>query len=363
MAKRDYYEVLGVSRDATDQELKRAYRKLARDNHPDRNPDDAEAEARFKEASEAYAVLSDSEQRKRYDRHGHSAFESDGPGGFNPGDFGAVSDILEGILGGVFGGRGRKRGGRDLTYDLDLTFNEAALGVEKTITLQRPQPCTRCNGTGGEPGTPVSTCNNCNGNGQVRFQRGFFAAQRTCPACSGTGKKVETPCSECDAKGITAQDVELQVKIPPGVADGAVRMVRGAGEVGPGGAGDLHLTVHVAEHPLFERRGADVLCTVPVSFPEAVLGATLDVPTLEGTVQMKLPPGTQSGKVFRLRGKGIPAYGGMGKGDQLVSVLVEVPEKITRQQRKLIEALAAEMGTETHPQRASFLDKIRGLLD
>ncbi|MEM9071655.1 MAG: molecular chaperone DnaJ [Myxococcota bacterium] len=362
--KRDYYEVLGVARDASPDELKKAYRELARRFHPDRNQDDPTAEDKFKEATEAYRVLSDPEQRKRFDRFGHAAFEQQGPGGFDPADFGSFGDVLEGLLGDLFGGRRRRRrGGRDLEVDLEVRFEEAALGAAKTIAVQRPAPCKRCNGVGAEPGTPVRQCGQCNGTGEVRFQRGFFAASRVCATCNGTGKRIETPCTTCSGHGVVLEDHELEVRIPAGVANGAVRTVRGAGEIGPDGQGDLHITIHVKEHPLFERDGADVLCEVPVSFPQAVLGTTLEIPTLEGKVHMKLPPGTQSGKVFRLRGKGIPVYGGMGKGDQMVTITIEVPEKITREQRRLIEALADEMGTETHPQRASFLDKLKGLFD
>ncbi|HJK93316.1 MAG TPA: molecular chaperone DnaJ [Polyangiaceae bacterium LLY-WYZ-15_(1-7)] len=363
MAKRDYYEVLGVSRDASADELKKAYRGLARRFHPDRNPDDPAAEDAFKEATEAYQVLSDPEHRKRYDRFGHAAFESEGPGGFDPSDFGSVGEILEGFIGEVFGGRRRKRPGRDVSVEMHVRFEEAALGAQKTLEVRRPMPCDRCEGSGGEPGTTIRSCPTCEGRGEVRFQRGFFATMRACSACGGTGKKVETPCSKCSGSGRVEGTDELSVKIPPGVQDGAVRTVRGAGEEGPGGAGDLHVTIRVEPHPLFETRGADVLCTVPVSFPQAVLGATLDIPTLEGKVHMKLPPGTQSGKIFRLRGKGIPVYGGAGKGDQLVTVVVEVPEKVSREQRRLISALAEEMGTETHPQQAGFLAKLKGLFD
>lgn len=362
VSKRDYYEVLGVARDASPDELKKAFRKLAVKLHPDRNQDDPDAEDKFKEASEAYRVLSDPEQRRRYDRMGHAAFEQPGPGGFDPADFGSFGDVLEGILGDLFAGRRRRRRvGRDLEYELEVRFEEAALGAEKTIRVARPAPCRRCEGVGAEPGTPVRDCGQCRGTGEVRVQRGFFAASRPCPVCNGRGKRVETPCRDCAGAGVVSEDHELQIRIPAGVADGAVRTVRGAGELGPDGAGDLHITIRVQEHPLFERQGADVLCTIPVSFPQAVLGATLEVPTLEGKVLMKLPPGTQSGKIFRLRGKGIPVYGGMGKGDQLVTIMIEVPEKVSREQRRLIEALAQEMGTETLPQRASFLDKLKGL--
>ena len=363
VAKRDYYEVLGVPRDADASALKKAYRKLAMQHHPDRNPDDPSAEDRFKEATEAYSVLSDEQKRKRYDRMGHAAFESQGPGGFDPADFGSVSELFEGIFGEMFG-RGRRRsGGRDLKYDLTIKFEEAALGTEKTIQVERPGPCEPCGGSGAEPGTSVSNCEVCQGRGQVRQQRGFFSTTRTCSACHGKGKRIETPCRACRGQGTTVRAEEMLVRVPAGVDDGAVRTLRGAGEVAPGGAGDLHITIHVEPHSLFARKGADVLLEVPISFPQAVLGAQVDVPTLEGKVTMKVPPSTQSGRVFRLRGKGIPVYGGAGKGDQLVTVLVEVPERVTRRQRKLIQELADEMGVDTHPQQAGFLDKLRSLLE
>ncbi len=364
MAKRDYYEVLGVPRDADAATMKRAYRQLAMQFHPDRNPDDPSAEDKFKEATEAYTILSDEQQRKRYDRMGHAAFESQGAGGFDPSDFGSVGDLFEGIFGEVFGrGRGRRAGGRDLTYELEVEFVEAALGTEKNITIERPGPCGDCSGSGAAPGTSVSQCATCAGRGQVKQQRGFFAVSRPCTACRGTGKKVETPCTGCSGSGTRLRQEEMLVRVPAGVQDGAVRTLRGSGEVAPGGAGDLHVTVRVKPHALFTREGADVLLEVPISFPQAVLGAQVDVPTLEGRVAMKVPPSTQSGRVFRLRGKGIPVYGGAGKGDQLVRVVVEVPEKVSRKQRKLIQELAEEMGVDTHPQQAGFLDKLRGLLE
>ncbi len=364
-AKRDYYEVLGVARDADPVELKRAYRKLAMQYHPDRNPGNPAAEDYFKEATEAYTVLSDTEKRRRYDRMGHAAFG--GPGqGFEAVDFASVGEILEGLFGEVFFGkqrRPRRRAGRDLKYELTVDFVEAALGTEKTITVKRPTTCGTCTGSGAAPGTTPTPCAVCNGKGEVRLQRGFFSAARPCTACNARGVKVDVPCSTCAGSGSVTEDASLEVKIPAGVDSGAVRTVRGGGEIAPGGAGDLHVTVTVAEHPLFTREGADILCTVPVSFPQATLGATLDVPTLEGRVAMKLPPGTQSGKVFRLRGKGIPVFGGAGKGDQLVTIVVEVPSRVTRRQRKLIMELAEEMGIDTHPQQAGFLDKLRSLFD
>lgn len=363
VSKRDYYEVLEVDRGADESTLKKAYRALARKHHPDRNPDDAEAEVLFKEATEAYRVLSDTEARRRYDRFGHSAFEGQGPGGFDPTDFGSVGDLLEGLLGEVFGGgrRRRRTTGRDLKYDLAVEFEEAALGTEKTVTIRKPMPCEPCAGRGAAPGTSVRKCQTCDGKGEVKFQRRLFSAARTCATCKGSGKKIETPCTHCEGTGAMVGNADMTIKVPAGVEDGAVRTVRGAGEVAAGGAGDLHVTIRVTEHPLFSRNGPDVHCTVPVSFPQAVLGTDLEIPTLEGKVTMKLPPGTQSGKIFRLRGKGIPAYGGVGKGDQMVSILVEIPDSVSRQQRKLIEELAAEMGTETHPQQRGFLEKLKNL--
>lgn len=363
MAKRDYYVILQVSRTASADEIKQSYRALAMRYHPDRNPDDPSAEDLFKEASEAYAVLSDPGRRAQYDRYGHAAFESGGAG-FEPGDFGAVSDILEGLFGEVFSsGRRKRRAGRDLTYDLEISFVEAALGAEKNIDVNRPAPCSTCGGTGAKPGTPVHRCNVCQGRGQVKYQRGLFAAARPCHACSGTGHKIPTPCEDCKGSGSQMRSESMSVKIPAGVQDGAVRTVRGAGEANANGNGDLHINIKVKDHALFRREGADILLSVPISYPQAVLGASIEVPTLDGTVVMKVPAGTQSGKMFRLRGKGIPVYGGYGKGDQLVTVVVEVPQQVSRRQRKLITELAHEIGDDVHPQQASFLRKLRGLFE
>jgi molecular chaperone DnaJ len=361
--KRDFYEVLGVARTATTEEIKRAYKRLAIEHHPDRNQGDPAAEERFKECSEAYAVLSDEDKRARYDRMGMGAFDG-GASGFDTVDLGSMAEVLEGLLGDMLGGRRRRgRAGRDLTYELELDFIEAAHGAEKTIEVTRPSMCDGCAGSGAEPGTSVAPCPTCRGRGTVRYQRGFFSAARPCHACNGSGKKIDSPCKACRGEGLVPKKEELAVKIPAGVADGSVRTVRGAGEQAPGGSGDLHVTVHVKPHPLFAREGADLTCEVPVSFPQAVLGAEIDVPTIDGKVKMKLPPGTQSGRIFRLRGKGLPVFGGAGKGDQLVKVLVEIPEKINRKQRKLIEELASELGIETHPQQSSFLAKLKALFE
>lgn len=363
VSKRDYYVILEVTRTATGDDIKQAYRGLAMRFHPDRNPDDPAAEDSFKEATEAYTVLSDPEKRGRYDRHGHAAFDTNGPG-FDAGDFSAVSDILEGLLGEVFsGGRKKRRGGRDLKYELSISFVEAAIGVDKKIDVSRPASCAMCSGKGAKPGTQVHKCNVCQGRGQVKYQRGLFAAARPCHGCRGTGTKIPTPCDECKGTGTKLRAEEMNVKIPAGVQDGAVRTVRGAGEAADGGNGDLHINIEVKDHSLFKREGADILVSVPISFPQAVLGASIDVPTLEGKVVMKVPAGTASGKAFRLRGKGISVYGGYGKGDQLVTVVVEVPREVSRRQRKLIVELGQEIGDEGHPQQASFLSKLRGLFE
>lgn len=362
--KGDYYEILGVGRSATTDEIKRAFRKLAMECHPDRNPGDVEAEARFKALSEAYSILSDDEKRRRYDRMGHAAFQAGrGEGGYEKVDFGSVSEILEGLFGDIFGGGKRTRAGGDLELDLEISFEEAALGAEKTLAVTRRASCDDCGGSGAAPGTKVGRCPACQGKGEVRYQRGFFSVSRPCATCGGTGRRIEKPCPSCAGDGLVPKTEEMTVRVPPGVTDGSIRTVRGAGEQGRGGAGDLHVQIRVKPHPLFTREGADVHVTVPVSFPQAVLGAQIDVPTLEGKVKMRIPAGTQSGKTFRLRAKGIPVLGGYGKGDQLVKVLVEVPEKISKKQRQLIAELAAEMGEEVHPQQKSFLDKLKSLFD
>ncbi len=363
--KRDYYELLGVARTASGEELKRAYKQLAIKYHPDKNPGDKLAEEHFKRVSEAYAVLSDGDKRRRYDQFGHAAFDpSRGGTGFDPSDFSAIGEMLEGFLDDMFGRRGgSSRSPKDLRYNLEISFEEAALGADRVIEYARDELCDHCHGARFEPGATAPECAACRGRGEVRVQRGFFATSRPCVSCEGTGVRAEVRCTVCKGHGSKPKQQQLRVKIPAGVEDGAVRTISGMGEETPAGAGDLHVHVNVAEHPLFKREGADVLCDVPVSFPQAALGTNLDVPTLEGRVKMRLPPGTQSGRVFRLRGKGLPVFGGYGKGDELVKIIVEVPAKLTVRQRELLEALAQEMGAETHPQQQSFLDKLRGLFD
>ncbi len=363
--KRDYYETLGVERGVAADELKRAYKQLAIKFHPDKNPDDKAAEEQFKLVSEAYAVLSDPDKRRRYDQLGHAAFDpARGGTGFDAADFANIGEILEGFLDDMFGRRGgASRMPKDLRYNLEVSFEEAAIGAEREIEYERHELCEHCKGARSEPGSTQPECPACKGRGEVRFQKGFFATSRPCFSCDGSGVRKEAQCKQCSGRGAVPRKQRLRVKIPAGLEDGAVRTMAGMGEQTPAATGDLHVHVKVKPHPLFTRIGADVLCDVPVSFPQAALGANLDVPTLEGKVKMRLPPGTQSGKVFRLRGKGLPVFGGYGKGDELVKVVVEVPAKLTDRQRELLEELAREVGAETHPQQQTFLDKLRGLFE
>jgi molecular chaperone DnaJ len=363
--KSDYYELLGVERGAAADEIKRAYKQQAIKFHPDKNPDDKDAEEQFKRVSEAYAVLSDPDKRRRYDQLGHAAFDpSRGGTGFDAADFAGIGEILEGFLDDMFGRRGgANRVPKDLRYNLEISFEEAALGTERAIEYERHELCTHCKGARAEPGSTQAECLACRGRGEVRFQRGFFATSRPCSSCDGSGVRSEARCSQCRGRGSVPRTQGLRVKIPAGVEDGAVRTLSGMGEETPVGTGDLHVHVKVKGHALFTREGADILCDVPVSFPQAALGANLEVPTLEGKVSMRLPAGTQSGKVFRLRGKGLPVFGGYGKGDELVKVIVEVPAQLSTRQRDLLEQLAREMGADTHPQQQTFLDKLRSLLE
>ena len=372
MSKRDYYEVLGVPKAATPQELKSAFRKLALQFHPDKNPGDKASEEKFKELAEAYEVVSDPEKRARYDRFGHQA-----PGGFGPGfggggqpDFGNINEIFGDLFGEIFGGqRGRRSsGGRsrgsDLRYDLEIDFNEAAFGTEARLKIPRHRACEPCKGLGARPGTTAKTCPTCHGSGELRMTQGFFQISRTCGQCQGTGKVITDPCTTCRGAGKVESESVLSVKVPAGVDTGTRLKLSGEGEPGERGgpSGDLYVVVSVREHPIFVREDTEVICEVPVSFTQAALGAQIEVPTLDGKVKMKVPAGTQSGKVFRLRGKGFPQIGSGGaRGDQHVRVTVEVPEKLTKKQRELLEQFAALAGEDTHPAAKGFFDKVREL--
>jgi molecular chaperone DnaJ len=368
--KRDYYEVLGVSRDAGEDELKKAYRRQAIQFHPDRNPGDKQAEERFKEVNEAYQVLSDAEKRAQYDRYGHAAFEgmraAGGFGGFGGFDFTqGFEEVFSDIFGDFFGaGRtgGRARRGEDLRYDLEIDFEEAARGAEKTIKLSRFMLCEVCKGTRSAGPGGIRSCPNCRGSGHVRMQQGFFSISTTCGQCRGEGKIIVEPCAACHGQGRTRKMQSLSVRIPPGVDNGSRLRVGGAGEAGLSGGspGDLYVVIHVREHPIFLRQGNDVVVEVPVSFPQAALGTEVEVPTLDGKVKVKIVSGTQSGKVMRLKGKGIPDLHGYGRGDQLVKVIVETPRRLNPRQRELLEEFARISGEELHhPMAKGFVDKIR----
>ena len=366
--KRDFYEVLGVSRSCDDDELKRAYRKLALKYHPDKNPD-GEAEERFKEISQAYAILSDAQRRAQYDRFGHAAFEQGGgPGGF---DFaGGFDDIIGDLFGDFFGtgrgrgGRSRARRGADLQYQLEISFVEACQGCEKTLSIPRLTRCETCGGKGAKPGTTPQTCPQCNGSGQMRFQQGFFSIAKTCGKCNGHGQIVTNPCVTCDGAGARRVTYTVNVKIPAGVDAGSRLKLRGEGEVGDNGgpSGDLYVVLDVAEHTIFTREGTDLVCEVPVSIAQAALGTEIEVPTLDGSAQVKVPAGTQSGQMFRLRGRGVADLGGYGKGDELVRIVVETPKKLTARQRELLEEFARIAGEDVHPMSKSFLDKVKSML-
>lgn len=363
--KRDYYEVLGVPRHATAEEIKKAYRQAALKYHPDRNPE-PDAEEKFKEASEAYQVLSDPDKRARYDRYGHQA-----PGGFDFTDFSFMhlDDLFGEIFGDFFGGpraRGpRRRRGADLRYDLTITFLEAARGTEKTISIPRHAPCEKCRGSGAKPGTAPVACPTCRGVGQLRYQQGFFSVSRTCGHCQGKGTVVQTPCPDCRGRGVLEVERKLKVKIPAGVDNGAALRLRGEGELGElgGPPGDLHVVITVEPHPVFERQGTELILDLPISFPQAALGDEVEVPTLDGPAKLKIPAGTQTGKVFRLKGKGMPDLQGYERGDLHVRVFVEVPTKLNKEQKELLKRLAEISGEEISPQRQSFLDKVKDLLN
>ena len=379
MSKRDYYEVLGVSKTATQDELKKAYRKLARKYHPDLNKDNEEAAEKFKECNEAYSVLSDDQKRAQYDQFGHAAFENGGMGGGGgfggAGGFGGfggsgMEDIFDMFFGGQ-GGRGGNRAktgpqrGADLRFDLEITFEEAAFGLEKEINLYRDETCDHCHGEGAEPGSKVESCPECNGTGYVRFTQntmfGQMVNERPCSRCKGEGKIISEPCKECRGKGTVKRNKKLKVKIPAGVDNGSRLRVSGEGEAGAKGGpnGDLYVYLYVKPHKFFERDGTTVLCEVPINIVQATLGADIKVPTLDGQVTMKVPEGTQPGKVLRLKGKGIPSLRGGSRGDQLVRIKVVVPTKLSDKQKDALRKFADISKDNINPEEKSFMDKVK----
>ena len=372
MSKRDYYEVLGVSKTAADPEIKSAYRKLALKYHPDRNHGNKEAEDKFKEGAEAYAVLADPDKRRMYDRFGHAGLGSGA--GFDPSVFTGFEDILGGLgdifgFGSVFGASGPRRSGpqrgADLRYDLEITFEESAKGAETHIQIPRQEPCATCKGTGAAPGTKPTTCPQCQGRGQLRYQQGFFTVARTCSQCRGSGSIISKPCTECRGAGRVPQERKLTVRIPKGIATGQRLRLSGEGEAGPAGgpAGDLYVVIHVQDHPFFQRDGNDLFCEIPLNYPTLAMGGEITIPTLEGEENFTVPEGTQSGATFTLRGRGMPDVSGRGRGNLIVRVKLVTPRKLTRDQKKLLEELAATLPKEKFQPTPAGEQDDKGLFD
>ena len=344
---RDYYKILGVSRDATQDDIKKAFRQLALKYHPDRNPGDKQSEEKFKEINEAYSCLSDTEKRSNYDRFGTAEGFAHGTG-FGTGQaYGGFSDIFEDLFDDIFGAFGgfkkpRPTKGADLRYNLNITLEEAFSGIDKTIEILRWQSCETCKGSGASPGTTPTSCPNCRGTGHVRYQQGFFSVSKTCGKCHGSGKVIQKPCNTCKGEGKIRVKKELSVKIPAGVDNGSRLRLSGEGESGIYGGphGDLYVIISLEEHPFFQREGLDIYCQVPISFTKAVFGGEVEVPTLNGSAKLKIPAGTPSGKSFHLKGKGMPSIGSSHRGDQIVSVYIDVPKKLTPRQKELLEEFA-----------------------
>jgi molecular chaperone DnaJ len=372
MSKRDYYEVLGVARNASEADIKKAFKRLAMKHHPDRNPGDARAEEHFKEAKVAYDVLCDPKKRSAYDQFGHAGV--DAAGGFGgPGDFagaGSFQDIFGDVFGDIFGGRGGRRGGRgsDLRYDLSLTLEEAVAGKDVKIKIPTLVDCQFCGGSGAKPGTQPKTCGTCNGRGQVRMQQGFFSIQQTCPQCRGTGQLIEEACGHCRGRGRLQEEKTLSVKVPAGVDTGDRIRLSGEGERGEHGgpAGDLYVQVQVQPHPIFTREDNHLYCEVPIGFVVAALGGEMEVPTLDGKLMLKIPAGTQTGKMFRVRGKGVKPVRGGPVGDLICRVLLETPVNLTRRQEELLrdfDESVREGGSRHSPQSHSWLDGVKGFFE
>ncbi len=373
MAKKDYYEVLGVTREASDEEIKKAYRKLAMKHHPDRNPDSKESEEKFKEVKEAYEMLTNPEKREAYDRYGHAGVDPNAGGGFG-GGAGGFGDAFGDIFGDIFGGgRGRGAGpqvyrGADLRYNLEITLEQAAHGFDTTIRVPSWDKCDTCHGTGAKPGTSPTTCTTCAGHGQVRMQQGFFSIQQTCPKCHGNGKVITDPCAPCGGQGRIKRNKTLEVKIPAGIDDGMRIRSAGNGEPGMNGGppGDLYVEIHIKPHAVFQREGDDLHCEMPISFVKATLGGDIEVPTLSGKVSFTVPEGTQSGKTFRLKAKGIKGVRSGYAGDLFCHVVVETPVKLTDKQKDLLkefERLTVEGGAKHSPQSKGWMDKVKDFFE
>jgi molecular chaperone DnaJ len=372
VSKADYYEVLGVSRDANEQELKSAYRKQALKYHPDRNPGDRAAEEKFKTASEAYQVLSDADKRAVYDRYGHAGLS--GNGGFSGGSPFAggvdIGDIFGDLFGEMFNVGGQQRGSRsqrgdDLRFDMTIDFDESFFGTETEVKIRRLETCATCHGKGTASSRGPSVCGQCQGRGQLRYQQGFFSVARTCNACGGTGQVIGDPCQTCRGQTRVSSEFKLTVKVPPGVEEGTRIRYTGEGDAGRQGGprGDLYVVLSVRPHDFFERKGYDLHCVIPISFPQAALGAEFEVPGIDGPVNLKIPEGTQSGREIRVRGRGVPYLNDKGNGDLIVKVLVQIPRKLSRAQRDLVSKLGESLSVENKPTSPSLLDKMKDLFN
>lgn len=369
VTKADYYEVLGVSRDAGDQELKSAYRKLALKFHPDRNPGNHEAEERFKEASEAYQVLSDADKRAAYDRYGHAGLGNSGFGGSPFGGAVDLGDIFGDLFGQMFDMGGgsrtasRQQRGDDLRFDLTIEFEETIFGAEKEVRIRRHEACSACQGRGSASGRGPSTCAQCQGRGQLRYQQGFFSVARTCSVCHGTGAIISDPCQTCRGETRVVKELKLNVKVPAGVEDGTRIRYSGEGDAGRsnGPKGDLYIVIAIRAHAFFERDGHDLHCVVPISFPQAALGAEIAIQAIDGEVTLKIPEGTQSGKEIHIRGKGVPYLNDRGRGDLVVQVIVQIPRKLSKAQRDLVKQMADTLAVDNKPTSRSLLSKMKDL--
>lgn len=371
MAKKDFYEVLGVERSADDKEIKKAYRRLAMKYHPDRNPDNAEAEEKFKEATEAYEILSDAQKKAAYDQYGHAGVDPNAGGGAGFGS-GSFSDIFGDVFGDIFGGGGATRSrstrGSDLRYNLELDLEDAVKGTTVKIRVPAQVACKVCNGSGAEKGSQPETCGTCHGAGQIRMQQGFFSVQQTCPRCRGQGSFIKNPCKSCHGAGSIEEQKTLSVKVPAGVDTGDRIRLAGEGEAGSKGgpAGDLYVQVSVKEHPIFVRDGSNLFCDVPISIVDAALGGELEVPTLDGRVKLKIPPETQSGKLFRLRGKGVTPVRGGAPGDLMCRVQVETPVNLTRKQKEILQEFQSTLDSDSKhhaPKRQSWFEGVKSFFD